>query len=353
MRSRSAEGVLALSSSARPAPRFRLAWPDWAAAFLLGLATVGLGGTAGAGDGRDSVLEAVLAQAPPSEPGYRPTFGLAQAGAVLLAQADSPAPDVLGDIDEEAFDEEDFSDLLDETAIPEASDPLEGVNRVIFDANLALDRWLLRPVTRIYVETVPEPGRNGVANLLANVNSPITFVNDILQGEMSRAGTTFGRFFINTVFGLGGMIDVAEELGLPGHTEDFGQTLGSYGVGGNPYLVLPIFGPSSPRDAIGRGVDILTDPLTHTVPTGLGRIKTGVQLISDRERILDETDTLEATSVDFYAAIRSFYYQNREFEIANGREIVRPAPGTEIEEDLYDDIDDEELEDLEPDLQSN
>ena len=131
------------------------------------------------------------------------------------------------------------------------------------------------------------------------------------------------------------------------------RILGSYGVGGNPYLVLPIFGPSSPRDAIGRGVDILTDPLTHTVPTGLGRIKTGVQLISDRERILDETDTLEATSVDFYAAIRSFYYQNREFEIANGREIVRPAPGTDIEEDLYDDIDDEELEDLEPDLQSN
>ena len=255
------------------------------------------------------------------------------------------------EFDEEDLSDEDLEDLFQETEGPEDDDPLEPVNRVIFDVNLTLDRWLLRPVTRAYIETVPEPGRDGLANMLDNVASPVTLVNDILQGEMSRAGTTFGRFFINSVFGLGGFFDTAEAVGLPGHTEDFGQTLGSYGVPGSPYLVLPILGPSSPRDAVGRGVDTLFDPSNFFAPDGLQSVQTGVSLVSDRASIINETDSLEATAVDFYAAIRSFYYQNRDFEIANGRggeAPNTPANGAdgEVEEinlDLYDDLEDEDL----------
>ncbi len=252
----------------------------------------------------------------------RPTFNLQLAHALFLAQgeADDPAS---GQI---LFDEEDFmsadedeglSDLLDENEQQEIDDPLEGFNRPMFEVNLFLDRWILRPVTRIYRETMPQPGRDGIANAIDNINSPVTFVNDILQGEMSRAGTTLGRFFINSFFGVAGLFDTAGAMGLPGHEEDFGQTLGTYGVGGNPFIMLPVIGPTNPRDMVGKAADIAADPQTWVLPAGLARIKTGVELVSDREQILDETDALEATSVDYYAAVRSLYMQNREFEISN------------------------------------
>lgn len=241
-------------------------------------------------------------------------------GGLRAVAADPAEPDFSdGGLDSEDLSDEDLQDIFEETEGPEDNDPLEPLNRVIFGANLLLDRWLLRPVTRIYIETVPEPGREGLANMLDNAASPITLANDLLQGEISRAGTTFGRFFINTVFGLGGFFDTADSLGLPGHREDFGQTLATYGIGGSPYLVLPVLGPSSPRDAVGRAADLALDPINFFAPSAVRSVKTGVGLISDRSRIINETDALEATAVDFYAAIRSFYYQNRAFEIGNGR----------------------------------
>ena len=271
-------------------------------------------------------LRAVAAD--PAEPvsGAPLRFGAlsAQTQADAPLPSDSPEePDFSdGGLDSEDLSDEDLQDIFEETEGPEDNDPLEPLNRVIFDANLLFDRWLLRPVTRIYIETVPEPGREGLANMLDNAASPITLANDLLQGEISRAGTTFGRFFINTVFGLGGFFDTADSLGLPGHREDFGQTLATYGIGGSPYLVLPVLGPSSPRDAVGRAADLALDPINFFAPSAVRSVKTGVGLISDRSRIINETDALEATAVDFYAAIRSFYYQNRAFEIGNGR---RPA----------------------------
>ncbi len=252
----------------------------------------------------------------------RPTFNLQLAHAVFLAQSDAADP-AAGEIlfDEEDLmaveDDEGLSDLLDENEQEEINDPLEGFNRPVFGFNLFLDRWILRPVTRIYRETIPQPGRDGIANAIDNVNSPVTFVNDILQGEMSRAGTTLGRFFINSFFGLAGLFDTAAAMGLPGHEEDFGQTLGAYGVGDSPFIMLPVIGPTNPRDMVGKAADIASDPQTWVLPAGLARIKTGVELVSDREQILDETDALEATSVDYYAAVRSLYVQNRRFEISN------------------------------------
>ena len=265
----------------------------------------------------------------PAEPASSATLDVGTLSAQTEADAPLPAdsPEEFdfsaGGLDSEDLSDEDLQAIFEEPEGSEDDDPLEPLNRVIFDANLLLDRWLLRPVTRIYIETVPEPGREGLANMLDNAASPITLVNDLLQGEISRAGTTFGRFFINTLFGLGGFFDTADGFGLPGHSEDFGQTLATYGIGGSPYLVLPVLGPSSPRDAVGRAADLAFDPISLFAPSGVRSGKAAVGLISDRARIINETDALEATTVDFYAAIRSFYYQKRAFEIGNGRPQAR------------------------------
>lgn len=306
----------------------------------------------------------------------RPTFDLRGARHLLLAQLpsgedDGGVPDFrpLGetrtlaapsdpdpeDTDSEELDPDDLDFGMEdlESGIEDNGDidPLESINRPIFDANIFLDRWLLRPVTRVYIETVPEPGRKGVSNFLRNLRTPVILANDLLQGEMSRAGATFGRFFVNTFFGLAGLIDTADALGLPGHEEDFGQTLGSYGIGDKPYLMLPLIGPSNPRDVVGRIGDIFMDPLTYLTPDELSEIETGINVVNDRAQVINDTDALEATSIDYYAAVRSFYFQNRRFEVSNGRE---PAPGAQelqSQDELYDDLEGAELDALDEELQ--
>lgn len=244
-----------------------------------------------------------------------------------FAQSASGQPDPLDSAFEdpaELDDDDDFADFLpDAQGEAAAADPLEDINRPIFEMNLTLDRYVMRPVTRMYMEA-PQPARNGVSNVLNNLQSPVILVNDLLQGEMSRAGATFGRFFINSVFGLFGVFDLADEMGLPGHKEDFGQTLASYGVGPGPYVVLPFLGPSNVRDVAGRVFDRAIDPRNVVVPAGASGGVTGVSLINTRSRTIDETETLEETSLDLYAAVRSLYSQNREFEIRNGRPAQEP-----------------------------
>ena len=278
------------------------------------------------------------------------------APAIEVAPQPESVPAAADPLDLELDEEfsEDFGEDFEEESVSGSGqqDPLEAINRPIFAANLFLDRWLLRPVTRVYIETVPEPGRDGLSNALQNLRTPVILLNDFFQGEMSRAGATFGRFFINSLLGLGGMIDVADALGLPGHEEDFGQTLGSYGVGGEPYLVLPLLGPTNPRDAAGKVADVIIDPLTYLTPESLSEIETGVGLVNDRASIIQETDTLEATSLDYYAAVRSFYYQNRNFEIANGRGEAQGVPGANggLEQPLSEELDGEDFDVLEEDL---
>jgi phospholipid-binding lipoprotein MlaA len=224
------------------------------------------------------------------------------------------------------------------------SDPLEPLNRGIFQVNRVFDGLLLEPAARIYRMATPQFFRTGVSNFLANLSTPVVLANDLLQGEFERAELTLGRFMMNTILGLGGVIDVGDKLGMPArHYEDFGQTLAVYGVGSGPYLMLPLLGPSNGRDAVGRVVDLAFDPLTVlgaadvsilTEPTELGLARTGAEALSLREANIEQVEELERSSIDLYAAVRTLYYQFRENEIRNGV----PAEIDDIyDENLYED----------------
>lgn len=200
------------------------------------------------------------------------------------------------------------------------SDPLEPFNRLMFGINDVLDTVIFRPAALVYRTVVPQFARTGIRNIAFNIATPITLTNDLLQGEWDRAKVTFSRFIVNSTVGIGGFIDVAEQGGQPGHFEDFGQTLATWGVGQGPYIVLPIIGPSSPRHLVGRVADIFTNPWTWILwnePIEHRLAPTGATLLIVREQNLDNIDSLKETSPDYYASIRSFYAQNRSSEISN------------------------------------
>jgi len=212
----------------------------------------------------------------------------------------------------------------------DVNDPLESVNRVIFGFNEIVYEFLLTPVATTYNTVLHETVRSGVSNAIDNISSPVTLGYDILQFELDRALTTIARFVVNTIAGIGGIADVASSIGLEEHSEDFGQTLGSYGVGEGLYLVLPLLGPSNPRDAIG---DLVVDPyfdplglyLSNTDRDAAGYARTGVSAVSEFAGLMGELSQIKRTSVDYYAAIRSLYRQKRVAEISNGREEDLPA----------------------------
>jgi phospholipid-binding lipoprotein MlaA len=201
------------------------------------------------------------------------------------------------------------------------NDPFESTNRAMFDINMTVDKAVAKPVAKFYNHAVPQFARNGVHNFLANLDKPVTFGNDLLQGEGSRAAETFGRFTVNTTLGIGGLIDVATMIGVPDHSEDFGQTLGVYGVGEGPYLVLPFVGPNPPRDLAGDVVDIFIDPTTYIRFHGSDTwyaVRSGVSILDLRARNVDTLEQIERTSIDLYATTRSLYRQYRNSEIRNG-----------------------------------
>ena len=201
------------------------------------------------------------------------------------------------------------------------NDPVENVNRVIFGVNQAFDKVILKPVTSAYRSLTPDFFRKGVSNFLHNLKSPVILVNDILQGEIGRAGDTVARFVINSTVGIFGLVDVAENLGFEQHNEDFGQTLAVWGFGEGPYLMLPILGPSNPRDAIGRVVDFFVDPINWWVAPDDNRIpiiRTAVSAIDLRDRLWENLEEIDKNSIDPYASYRSMYRQRRNDEIRNG-----------------------------------
>jgi phospholipid-binding lipoprotein MlaA len=211
----------------------------------------------------------------------------------------------------------------------DTNDPFEGSNRFFFEVNQVLDDIFLRPVAIVYREVVPDFARDGVRNFMNNLNSPVIFSNDLLQGEGDRAGTTLLRFGINSTIGIGGLFDIAKELGHPYHDEDFGQTLAVWGVDEGPYFYFPLMGPSTARDFTGFVVDRGLDPLTYVnwgdddleyVPIA----RTVLNVIDLRSRNIETLDDIERSSVDYYASIRSLYRQSRADSIRNG------APSQEL-----------------------
>lgn len=205
----------------------------------------------------------------------------------------------------------------------DVNDPFEGSNRFFFEVNQVLDELLLRPVAVVYRAILPDFAQDGVRNFMNNLNSPVIFANDLFQGEGDRAGTTLLRFGINSTIGIGGLIDVAKELGHPYHDEDFGQTLAVWGVGEGPYFYFPLMGPSTARDFTGFVVDRGLDPLTYVnwgdddleyVPIA----RTVLNVIDLRSRNIETLDDIERSSVDYYASIRSLYRQSRADAIRNG-----------------------------------
>ena len=171
-----------------------------------------------------------------------------------------------------------------------------------------------------------------IHNALANLRAPVIFLNDLLQGEVDRALKTLSRFVVNSTIGLMGILDMASAIDMEGHDEDFGQTLAVWGVPDGPFIMLPVFGPSNPRDTLGKVVDFLIDPL-HIWASNSNRdwvpfVRAGTQAVDRRSGTLDLLNDVEKSSLDFYAAIRSLYRQRRANAISNGRVgPVRPVPG--------------------------
>jgi phospholipid-binding lipoprotein MlaA len=215
------------------------------------------------------------------------------------------------------------------------NDPLEPMNRDIFDFNLFLDRILIKPVAQGYRTVVPEFGRDAIRHFLNNLGEPVIFANDMMQGEFKAAHDTVARFLINSTFGVGGLRDLASETGLERQTGDFGQTLYRWGAPEGPYLVLPIFGPSNPRDAIGMGIDGVMDPFGYLAgdygaanSATISRMAaSGVDL---RSRNIETLDDLERNAIDFYAQIRSLSRQHRADELRHGR--PGPMPNLDTSE---------------------
>ena len=202
------------------------------------------------------------------------------------------------------------------------NDPWEKTNRDIFDFDVRLDHAVARPIAKGYRAAVPEPVRDGIHNALSNLNSPVVLANDVLQGDSDKAGNTAGRIVINSTVGIGGLIDVASKIGIPGHDNDFGITLGKNNVAEGSYLVLPFAGPMPPRDLLGTAVDQAFDPLTYVRFHGKDTwmvVRFGFAILDAEASRIDAVEAIERSSIDFYATARNLYRQSRNAKINDGK----------------------------------
>ena len=202
------------------------------------------------------------------------------------------------------------------------NDPAEPTNRAIFGANQFVDRNALRPVARTYATYVPGAVRRGLHNFVSNLEEPSTAVNDVLQGNVSRAWNTTQRFVVNTTVGGAGLFDIATDWHRPHHQADFGQTLGVWNIAPGPAVQLPLFGPSNVRDTVGKVGGLILDPLTFVGGSTLSTVTAvsgGVGVVDGRSRLLSTTDSLERSSLDYYATLRSVMAQRRASLVAQGK----------------------------------
>ena len=200
---------------------------------------------------------------------------------------------------------------------PDPRDPWEKFNRKSFAFNDALDRAIAKPVAKGYVKVTPKFVRTGVSNFFSNLDTITTVFNDVLQGKMRQAGNDSGRFLLNTTLGFGGLFDPASAAGLDRNDEDFGQTLGKWGVKSGPYLMLPILGPSTVRDAFGRIPDQFTYPPNYLKDSTSQYVIRAVSFVDLRASLLDLEKQMNE-SPDRYAFVRNAWLQNREFKVTDG-----------------------------------
>jgi phospholipid-binding lipoprotein MlaA len=216
---------------------------------------------------------------------------------------------------------------------PSDSDPLEGLNRTVDGFNQVVDKAVVKPLAQGYDKVTPPEVKTVIGNFFSNLDDISVAVNNLLQGKPKAAGSDITRFALNTTIGIVGLADVATELGFQKHDEDFGQTLGVWGMGSGPYLVLPLLGPSTLRDAPARFVDAPLDPLYHYDDVRVRNSLLVVNVVNTRARLLPATDLVERIALDQYAFVRDAYLKRRASLIRDGA----PDP----DEQVYDDYDNE------------
>ena len=212
-------------------------------------------------------------------------------------------------------------------------DPLEGLNRGIYKFNDVADKAVFKPVAGAYKAVAPTPVQTGVSNFFANLRTFVTTVNQVLQFKFNKAAESATRFVVNSTVGIAGLIDVASKTGIPQYKEDFGQTLGHWGVGNGAYLMLPLLGPSTIRDTGGLAFDaLLLDPIGYVENVRVRNTLYGTFFISTRASYLPGSDLLDEAALDPYTFMRDAYLQRRESQIADGEASAKPAEDFETEE---------------------
>jgi phospholipid-binding lipoprotein MlaA len=201
---------------------------------------------------------------------------------------------------------------------PTPQDPWESWNRGVYKVNDKLDRALAKPLARTYVRAVPAPVRTGIGNFLSNLRTTTVMVNDALQGKFGAAANDFARLLVNTTFGFGGLLDRATQMGLDKNDEDFGQTLGHWGVPPGPFLEIPLLGPSDTRDGPAKVVDIFTAPTHYIKNNWVSYGIYGVTLVDARAGLLPLDETLRKV-YDPYAFVRDAYLQRRAYLVSDGK----------------------------------
>jgi len=226
---------------------------------------------------------------------------------------------------------------------PTKEDPLEGFNRTIFTFNDTVDQYAVKPVAKGYVFVTPQPVRDSVTNFFSNIGDVYIAANNLLQLKITDGVEDIMRIVINTIFGVGGLFDVATLAKLPKHDNDFGLTLGHYGVPAGPYLVLPLFGPSTVRDGVGMVGNYFINPLTYVKPDSVSWALYGVNLINTRANLLGASDVLEGAALDKYSFVRNAYLQRRRYLLSAGGGASTNLPDYGAEEaplPKYEDTDD-------------
>lgn len=212
------------------------------------------------------------------------------------------------------------------------NDPLEPLNRKVFAFNMFVDNSLIKPIAKGYVRVFPRPVRDSIKNFVSNLGESLVFANNLLQFHPNRAGITACRFVLNTTIGLAGLFDFAETQGYHKQTGDFGQTLYTWGVPEGPYLVLPILGPSNPRDAAGLGVQAYLDPYRYVVANNDDTFVVAYSplILGDvdkRARAIDTLDAIQREAIDYYASLRSLFRQDRSAQLRGNA--ATPTPELE------------------------